>query len=96
MDIPTLGAAIAYIKQNGSSGPPGKAATINVGTVTTGEPNTEVIIVNSGTSNAAIFDFTIPKGYTPQKNIDYWTEDDKQEIIDDVLNSIPNGDGVYY
>lgn len=28
-------------------------------------------------------------GYTPQKGVDYWTEDDKQEMIDDVLLSLP-------
>ena len=30
--------------------------------VTTGEPGTDVSVSNSGTENAAIFDFTIPKG----------------------------------
>ena len=40
----------------------GEAATIEVGTVTTVEPEEEASVVNSGTSNAAIFDFEIPKG----------------------------------
>ena len=35
-------------------------------------------------------------GYTPQKGIDYWTEEDKAEIIQLVLASIPDGDEVSY
>ena len=50
--------------QRGLQGIPGEAATITLGTVTTGEPGTDVIITNSGTSNAAIFNFTIPQGAT--------------------------------
>ena len=46
----------------GLPGEPGAAANIAIGTVTTGEPGTNVAIANSGTSNAAIFDFTIPRG----------------------------------
>ena len=43
-------------------GPPGAAATVTVGTVTTGEPGTDAIVTNSGTESAAVFNFTIPKG----------------------------------
>lgn len=46
----------------GAAGLDGSAATITVGTVTTGAPGTQVIINNSGTTSAAILDFTIPKG----------------------------------
>lgn len=46
----------------GPKGDDGTAATISVGTITTGEPDTEVIVTNSGTPSAAVFDFTIPKG----------------------------------
>lgn len=46
----------------GEPGTPGAAATIQVGTVTTGEAGAQAAVVNSGTTNAAIFDFTIPKG----------------------------------
>lgn len=44
-------------------GPPG-AATVTVGTVTTGEPGTDAIVINSGTESAAVLNFTIPKGET--------------------------------
>ena len=40
----------------------GAAATIAVGTVTTGDPGTNASVTNSGTSSAAVFDFVIPRG----------------------------------
>lgn len=43
----------------GPQGTPGTAATIAVGNVTSGSP---AAVTNSGTSNAAIFNFTIPPG----------------------------------
>lgn len=48
----------------GQAGSPGQAATITVGTVTTGAAGTSASITNSGTSSAAVFNFTIPKGDT--------------------------------
>lgn len=51
--------------QRGAQGIPGKdgeAATIELGTVSTGDPGSDVIITNSGTPNAAVFNFTIPRG----------------------------------
>lgn len=32
-------------------------------------------------------------GYTPIKGVDYWTESDRQEIIDEVSEQIPSGGG---
>ena len=46
----------------GASGSDGIAATIKVGTVTTGNPGTQATITNVGTSNEAVFNFTIPQG----------------------------------
>ena len=48
----------------GNNGQDGTSATIQVGTVTTGNAGTNVIINNVGTANDAIFDFTIPRGDT--------------------------------
>ena len=48
----------------GQQGEPGAAATVTVGTVTTGEPGTDAIVTNSGTESAAVLDFTIPRGAT--------------------------------
>lgn len=36
------------------------------------------------------------KGDTPVKGIDYFTDADKQEIINAVLAALPNGDEVSY
>lgn len=45
-------------------GPAGEAATITVGTVTTGAAGTSVIVTNVGDETNAIFDITIPRGDT--------------------------------
>lgn len=45
-------------------GPQGEAATVSVGTVSTGEPGTSAVVTNSGTTSAATFNFTIPRGAT--------------------------------
>lgn len=46
----------------GVQGVQGEAATITVGTVTTGEPGSSAIFTNVGTANDAIIDVTIPAG----------------------------------
>lgn len=43
-------------------GPPGAAATITIGTVTTGAPGTPAQVTNSGTAQNAVLNFTIPQG----------------------------------
>ena len=48
--------------KQGPTGADGKAATIAIGTVTTGEPGTQAQVVNAGTANAAKFNFVIPRG----------------------------------
>lgn len=53
----------------GPQGEPGTAATIAIGTVTTGDPGTDATVTNSGTANAAIFNFTIPQGLQGQQGI---------------------------
>jgi hypothetical protein len=49
---------------NGTNGSNGAAATIAVGTTSTGNAGTNASVSNSGTSSAAVFDFTIPRGDT--------------------------------
>lgn len=46
----------------GSPGSAGAAATITVGTVTTGAAGSSASVSNAGTSSAAVFNFSIPKG----------------------------------
>jgi len=48
----------------GATGATGAAATIAAGTTTTGNEGTNASVVNSGSSSAATFDFTIPRGNT--------------------------------
>ena len=45
-------------------GEKGDAATVDVGTTTTGAEGTNASVVNSGTTSAAVFNFTIPRGNT--------------------------------
>lgn len=48
----------------GPQGPQGPAATMQVGSVTTGEEGTQASVTNSGTSTAAVLEFVIPRGNT--------------------------------
>ena len=47
---------------DGTPGSPGAAATVAVGNTITGQPGTNAAVVNTGTNNAAILQFTIPRG----------------------------------
>lgn len=49
---------------SGSNGSNGTAATIGVGTVTTGAPGSSATVVNGGSSSAAVLNFSIPQGTT--------------------------------
>lgn len=49
---------------------PGLAATVEVGSVTTGEPGTPASVVNSGTETNAVLDFVIPKGDNGSNGMD--------------------------
>ena len=46
--------------------------------------------VDSGVSSSGT------DGATPEKGVDYFTEDDVASIVNDVLNALPNGDEVSY
>lgn len=64
-DGATAWTALAYSSGiQGDTGAAGDAATITVGTVTTGAAGSSVVVTNSGSSSAAVFDFTIPAGET--------------------------------
>lgn len=53
------GNGVTIVSGNGEKG---DAATVTVGTTTTGAPGTQASVTNSGTSSAAVLDFTIPAG----------------------------------
>ena len=59
---PTVWALLAQAGSVGPTGPAGAAATIALGTVTTGAPGSAAQVTNSGTSSAAVLNFTIPQG----------------------------------
>ena len=46
----------------GAQGDPGAAATVQVGTVSTGEAGSQASVTNAGNESAAVFNFTIPRG----------------------------------
>ena len=46
----------------GPAGTPGQAATVTIGTVTTGAPGTAASVTNSGTTSAAVFNWSLPRG----------------------------------
>jgi hypothetical protein len=66
-DLVELGSAgrPTIIRLNvGPKGDAGNAATVAVGTTTTGSAGTNASVTNSGTTSAAVFNFTIPRGDT--------------------------------
>lgn len=87
----------------GEKGTPGAAATITIGTVTTGEPGTGASVENAGTSAAATLNFTIPRGAkgdkgdtgSPGAKGDPYTltDADKQTITNAVLAALPTWTG---
>ncbi len=53
----------------GTPGAPGAAATLAVGAVTTGLPNTAPTVTNTGSSSAAVFAFQFPIGIIHHKTV---------------------------
>jgi len=78
----------------GPQGETGTAATITVGTVTTGNPGTNVSVVNSGTSSNAIFDFIIPRGDKGENGsgITSITKTGTAGLVDTYTITFDNGD----
>ena len=60
-----------YSNLKWEKGDPGSAATVTVGSTTTGTPWSSASVVNSGTTSAAVLDFTIPEGEKGEKG-DTW------------------------
>lgn len=105
ISLETLALAKKYTDEHGGGGgTPGQAATIEVGETITGEAGTNASVENTGTSSAAVLKFTIPRGAngeigpagpsgadgkTPVKGVDYYTEADKQEMVQSVIAALP-------
>jgi hypothetical protein len=63
---PARGASVVISSSSrGPTGATGTAATATAGTTTTGVEGTSAAVANSGTTAAAVFDFTIPRGTVP-------------------------------
>lgn len=50
------------LASQGPPGPPGAAATVTIGTTTTGAPGSSASVTNVGTSTAAVLNFVVPQG----------------------------------
>lgn len=86
----------------GTDGKDGTDATIKIGTVTTTAPGTNAKVTNTGTANAAVFNFSIPKGEKGEKGntgiqgppgpaADLSQYVKKTEIFDGNMIKLPNG-----
>jgi hypothetical protein len=53
---------VSVLGEPGNDGDNGLSATIQVGSVTTGSPGSSAAVSNTGTTSAAVFNFTIPRG----------------------------------
>lgn len=59
---PSAWALLAQAGAMGATGPAGAAATVAIGTVTTGAAGTQASVTNSGSPSAAVLNFVIPQG----------------------------------
>lgn len=55
------------VRRTGDKGDQGAAATVAVGTVTTGAAGSSAAVTNSGTTGAAVLDFVLPRGATGER-----------------------------
>lgn len=69
------------IAARGNDGQPGEAATIKVGSVTTGQPGTQASVSNSGDEHNAILNFVIPSGFDEVKDEDILALKTLDEVI---------------
>lgn len=70
--------------ETGATGPQGQTGltpNIQIGTVSSGDAPA---VTRTGSDEEPIFNFVLEKGPKPVKGVDYYTEQDKEEIIDDV------------
>ena len=93
------------VDASGKTGPQGPAGVdgttpdLKIGTVTTLEPGEDATASIGGTVAEPVLSLGIPKGAdgtTPSKGTDYWTAEDKAEIVQDVLTALPTWTGGDY
>lgn len=61
-NLPPNATYYSLLASKGDKGDRGDTGTLDVGTVTTGAAGSSATVTNVGTSTAAVFDFSIPKG----------------------------------
>ncbi|HIT65805.1 MAG TPA: hypothetical protein IAB61_00960 [Candidatus Merdisoma merdipullorum] len=61
-EFTALVTALAEVEELKKNGLKGDAATVTVGTTTTGDPGTDAAVNNSGTTGDAVLNFTVPRG----------------------------------
>ncbi|GEM_PF-2523017 len=77
--------------EQGSPGKDGTAATITIGTVTTGEPGSNASVTNVGTDTAAVLDISIPRG---DKGVDGTGAGDVIAAADNTFTATNTFDGI--
>ena len=84
----------------GKQGEPGQAATIEIAETETVAPDTPAAMVElpESTPQARRYKAQVPQGiqgpagadgYTPERGVDYWTEADRQQMVQDVIDALP-------
>ncbi len=85
--------------KNGAKGDTGATPNIQIGTVTTLDAGENATASMTGTPENPLLNLGIPNGVdgkTPVRGTDYWTDADKQEIINSVIAALPDGTEVSY
>lgn len=82
--------------ETGPEGNPGNAATLDVGSTTTGAAGTNASVTNSGSNTAAIFNFTIPRGDKGDAGTDGSDGDDWEVYINDTAPVNPTEGQVWF
>ena len=98
--------SILNIKKDGKwveipalKGKDGVTPNLTIGTVETLPSGSDATATITGDKENPVLNLGIPKGadsYTPVRGTDYWTNDDKTEIVNDVLNSLPRAESEVY
>lgn len=85
-----------FVNVGGKSSAEGYTVTVKVGNVTKLAPGEEPYVTNSGTAKDVVLNFGIPKGDKPEKGEDYFTPEEQEEIISDVLKGVEGYTFDYY
>ena len=92
------GQAAGYAEEARRAAEEAEEHSKNSAPTATAKQTTEGIIITVTDKNGATT-ATIKHGaagITPRRGVDYWTETDRSEIVEDVLNALPNAEGVSF